>query len=134
MRGSFHNIFKLRITKMENKREFKKSVEAVGASVVEQMMFVYYNVKGVDKDAIERSIARVLGATAAAKSNANVFFDKGSKAFENRLDYTKAKRQFFKALFKKISGEFSAEVNGALSEFNAALPEDVKKQNIEAVK
>ena len=119
---------------MENKREFKKYVEAVGASVVEQMMFVYYNVKGVDKDAIERSIARVLGATAAAKSNANVFFDKGSKPFENRLDYTKAKRQFFKALFKKISGEFSAEVNGALSEFNAALPEDVKKQNIEAVK
>lgn len=119
---------------MENKREFKKYVEAVGASVVEEMMFVYYNEKGVDQDAIEKAIARVLGATAAAKSNANVCFDRGMRSFGNQVEYSKAKRQFFKALFKKISTEFAGEVNGAVNDFNAALPEDVKKANKEAVK
>lgn len=118
---------------MANKREFKKFVEAVGASLVEQMMETYYNVKDIDKEAIEKAIARVLGATAAAKSNANVFFDRGMKSFENHAEYAKAKEQFFKALFKRVSKDFTNEVNGALKDFNGALPESVKADNKAAV-
>lgn len=118
---------------MANKREFKKYAEAIGASIVGDMMDTYYTVKGVDKEAVEKAIAKVLGATAAAKSNANVFFDRGMKSFESHLEYNKAKEQFFKALFRKISKDFNEEIDGALKEYNAAIPESVKAENKAAV-
>ena len=118
---------------MANKREFKKSVEAVGASIVGEMMDTYYTVREADKEAIEKAIAKVLGATAAAKSNSNVFFDRGMKSFDTHQEYGKAKGQFFRALFNKISKDFSDEVNAALKEYNAAIPASVKAENKAAV-
>lgn len=111
---------------MPNKREFKKYVEAIGASVCDEMMIVYYNVEGVDQDKIRESIARVLGAVGAATSRANVFFDKGVKAFPSVVEYSKGKREFFRALFRKISTDFSTEIDAALKEFNSAIPAEVK--------
>lgn len=113
---------------MANKREFKKYADAVGASVCEEMMEAYYNVKDADKAAIEQAIAKVLGATAAAKSNANVFFDKGHKAFENLKEYSKAKEAFFTQLFAKINDDFSKEIEAAVKQFNAAIPQNVKEE------
>ena len=60
-----------------NKQQFKKAVEAVGASMCDEMMTVYYNVEGADRDKISVAVAKVLGATGAAKANANRFFDRG---------------------------------------------------------
>lgn len=41
---------------MANKREFKKYVETVGASVCEAMMATYYNEPSVDKKEITKAI------------------------------------------------------------------------------
>ena len=35
---------------MANKREFKKYVDALGASIIDEMISAYHNVKGVDRD------------------------------------------------------------------------------------
>lgn len=117
---------------MANKREFKKYVEAVGASVCEEMMLAYYNVEGVDKDLIAKAIEKTLGAVARAKNNANVFFDRGARGFEDRKAYCKAKENFFKALFNKIETEFNTQINEALKDFNEALPAEVKAANKES--
>lgn len=117
---------------MANKREFKKYADALGASVIDEMISAYHNVEGADRDKIADSMKMVLGAIGKAKNNANVFFDKGPKAFDSMQDYAKAKRAFFRALFDKIETEFSEEVNAALKEFNAALPEAEKARNKEA--
>lgn len=111
---------------MGNKREFKKSAEAIGASVCESMMTTYYNTDGVDKAAIEQAIAKVLGAVGAARSNANITFDKGVKAFDNLEAYSKAKTEFYKKLFVKISDDFNKELDEALKQYNAAIPAEVK--------
>lgn len=116
---------------MANKREFKKYCDALGASVIDEMISAYYNVAGADKDKIAQSMEQVLGAIGKAKSNANVFFDKGVRAFESAEAYSKAKKAFFKALFDKIETEFSEEVNQALHTFNSALPADEKARNKE---
>lgn len=118
---------------MTNKREFKKYVDAVGASVCNEMMAAYYNAEGANRDAIGKAIQKVLGAIGAAKSHANVFFDKGAKAFEDRKAYSVAKREFFRSLFRKITSDFAEEVNAAVRDFNAALPESVKEANKMAV-
>lgn len=112
-----------------NKQQFKKAVEAVGASICDEMMSVYYNVVDADKDKISQAVAKVLGATAAAKSNANVYFDRGSKSFADLKEYNKAKSDFFKKLFNKIHEDFNSEISAALKLFNEAVPQSVKDAN-----
>lgn len=114
---------------MANKREFKKFVDALGASVCDEMMYSYYNVEGADKKAISAAIEKVILAINRARENSNIFFDKGVKAFDDKKAYAKAKEEFFKALFHKVSTEFSAELDNALKDFNAALPESEKAKN-----
>ncbi len=114
---------------MANKREFKKYVEAVGASACNEMMDAYYTVDGVDKDSVSKAIEKVLGATAAARANANVFFDKGVKAFATKKEYSRAKEEFFTKLFEKINSDFTKELDEALKLFNSAIPQVVKDQN-----
>ena len=118
---------------MANKREFKKYVEAIGASACEAMMSTYYNVEGADKEAIIKAIEQVLGAVGADRSNANVTFDKGVKAFENLKEYSKAKKEFDKKLFVKISDDFTTQLDAALKIFNAAIPQNVKDEYKKAV-
>lgn len=117
---------------MANKRDFKKYADALGASVVDEMVSSYYNVNGADRDKIAEAIKIALGAVGKAKNNANVCFDKGAEAFEDVAAYGKAKRAFFKALFDKVETEFSEEINQALKVFNSALPAEEKARNKEA--
>lgn len=114
---------------MANKRDFKKYVDALGADIIDEMVSAYYNVKDVDRDKVTKAIEGVLAAIGKAKNNANVFFDRGEKAFASVEEYGKAKKDFFKALFNKISTEFEEEINAALKIFNAALPEAEKERN-----
>lgn len=118
---------------MANKREFKKYTAALGSAVCEDMMMAYYNVKGIDKAAVEEAVAQVIAAIETANANANVFFDKGAKAFESRQVYTAAKKKFFIALFDKIIADFSASIDEAMKKFNAAVPAAVKEENKKAV-
>lgn len=119
---------------MANKREFKKFADALGASVCDEMMYAYYNIEGADKKAISAAMEKVILAINKARENSNIYFDKGVKAFEDKKAYAKAKEEFFKSLFHKVSTEFSTELDEALKEFNAALPDSEKEKNKEAVK
>lgn len=118
---------------MANKQEYKKYVEAVGASACEAMMATYYNVDGVDKNEIANAIEKVLCAVAAARSKANVTFDKGPKAYEDLKSYSKAKTAFYKQLFTKISDDFTQDLDAALKQFNSAIPQNIKEDNKKAV-
>lgn len=114
---------------MVNKREFKKFVDAVGSSVCQEMMTAFHTVEGADRDAISKAVEQVLGAIGAARSHANIYFDKGAKGFDNHKEYRRAKEQFFRSLFNKITNDFNNEINSALKTFNAALPESAKADN-----
>ncbi|MBD5217751.1 MAG: hypothetical protein HDS73_04580 [Bacteroidales bacterium] len=114
---------------MANKREIKKYVNALGASICESMMSAYYNIKGVNKDAIEQAMGKVLGAIGAAKAHANLFFDKKEKDFADKKEYLAEKRAFFKALFAKIVNDYNEEIDAAMKQFNAAIPAEIKQQN-----
>ena len=117
-----------------NKREFKKYVESLGDSACASMAEVYDTVENIDKAKVADAVEKVISAVAAAKSNADVVFDKGVKAFDNLKEYSKAKKTFYKQLFKKITDDFYNELEEAVKEFNSAVPEEVKNQNKEAVK
>lgn len=119
---------------MANKREFKKFVTAVGSNVCEDILINTHCCPGIDAKIANDSILRILTAVETATGNANVRFDKGEKAFENRREYTRAKEAFFRQLFNKINADFAQELDEAVKEFNAAVPEKVRKQNAEQAK
>ena len=112
-----------------NKRNFKKYVESVGDSACAQMVDIYDSTEKIDKEKVANAIELVISAVAAAKSNADVTFDKGVKAFESLKEYSKAKKAFFRQLFTKIYEDFYKELDGALKVFNEAVPEEVKVEN-----
>ncbi len=112
---------------MPNKREFKKYVDALGASMASQIAGAYEFVEGADKEALQQAYTQLLGAVAAAKSNANRFFDRGRKGFGDPKEYGRSKHEYFRSLFNKIEKDFSDEVNAALKVFNAALPASEKE-------
>lgn len=114
---------------MANKRDFKKLVDMLGSSIIDEMISSYYNVKDADRDKIAQAMELTLGAIGKAKCNANITFDRGEKGFESKEAYSKAKKAFFTALFTKIDTEFNEEINQALKLFNEALPAEVKAQN-----
>lgn len=128
--------FKILISKIEemaNKRDFKKYADAVGASACEAMMNTYYAVEGVDKNVISEAIEQVLCAVASARSNADITFDKGVKAFASPAEYSKAKKEFYKKLFVKINADFASNLDKAIKTFNAAIPAEAKEELKKAV-
>lgn len=113
-----------------NKRDFKKYVESVGDSACASMVDIYETVENIDKVKVADAIEKVIAAVAAAKTNADITFDKGVKAFDNLGEYSKAKKAFFRQLFEKINKDFYNDLDAALKEFNSAVPEEVKKENL----
>lgn len=115
-----------------NKRDFKKYVENLGNSACASMVDVYETVENVDKTKVANAVEKVIAATAAAKTNADITFDKGVKAFDNLVEYSKAKKQFYRQLFNKIKEDYYKELDEAVKEFNSAVPEEAKKENVTA--
>ena len=91
-----------------NKREFKKYADALGASVIDEMTSAYYNVAGIDRDKVAQAIEITLGAVGKVRSNSNVTFDRGPKAFENPTEYARTKTGFFGALSSSMPRASSA--------------------------
>lgn len=112
-----------------NKRDFKKYVESVGDSACAAMVDVFDSEEKADKSKIADAVENVISAVAAAKANADVTFDKGVKAFDSLKEYSKAKKVFYRQLFKKIYEDFYKELDDAVKLFNSAIPEEVKAEN-----
>ena len=86
---------------MANKREFKKYADALGASVIDEMISAYYNVKNADRDKIAESMQKVLGAIGKAKNNSNVYFDRGPKAFGSMARICQGKEKVLQSSFRQ---------------------------------
>lgn len=114
---------------MANKRNFKKFINGMTANVCEDMMIHRLSVKDIDTAAVDKSIEDVLSAAAAACSEANIFFDKGPRDFEDMGAYVKAKKAFFKELFNRVTSEYINNINAALHQFNAAMPAEKRAAN-----
>ena len=116
-----------------NKRVFKKNVQAVGDVAVAQMVDIVESNDNVDKTKASVAVEKVISAVAAAKTNADITFDKGVKAFDNLVEYSKAKKAFYRQLFKKINEDFVKDLDEAVKEFNEGVPEELKQENKAAV-
>lgn len=109
---------------MANKREFKKSVEALSSALVDEMMINYYNVKEADRDKISQAITKIVAAMEKAKQTAARAFDKKVKEFSNLAEYNKAKAAFTKENYDKAIADYNDALGEALKLYNEGMPKE----------
>ena len=112
---------------MANKREFKKSVDALSSALVDEMMASYYNVKEADRDKISQAIAKIVSAMGKAKKDTNKLFGKGVKEFESIAAYNSAKSQHTKEKYKHAIAEYNNALGEALKAYNEGMPKNDTK-------
>lgn len=113
---------------MANKRNFKKSVEALTAALVDEMMASYYNEEAADREKISSAITKVISAMENAKLDTAKLFNQKMKDFSNLKEYNKAKIQHNKAKYAAAIENFNNTLNEALNDYNAGMPKnEIKK-------
>lgn len=107
---------------MANKRQFKKSVEALTSALVDEMMASYYNEKDADREKISQAITKIVGAMGKAKSDAGKLFGKGVKEFEDLSAYNKAKAQHTREKYEAAIAGYNDALGEALKAYNEGMP------------
>lgn len=113
---------------MANKRQFKKSVDALSSALVDEMMASLYNVKEADEKKINQAIAKVASAMMKAREESNVHFDKVLKDFSSMVEYNKAKAAFTKEKYAKAIQNYNDALGEALKLYNEAMPQNQVEQ------
>lgn len=109
---------------MANKRELKKSLEALSSALVNEMMASYYNSQDADREKINDAIRTIADAMVKAKHDTNVLFDKGVKDFDSLADYNKAKSEFTKKKYADAIAGYNEALEKALKAYNEAMPKN----------
>lgn len=105
-----------------NKREYKKAVQALGASLCVEIFTIGNAAKDMNPELVQECMNNVYCGMTKAKRGANTIFPKREKDFATKGEYLKAKRDFFRNLYVDLSAEYSAVIDTTLKGFNAALP------------
>lgn len=112
---------------MANKRQFKKSLDALSSALVDEMMASYYNVKDADREKISQAITKIVAAMGKARKDSGKLFGKGVKEFENLAAYNKAKTLHTKEKYDAAIAGYNEALGEALKAYNEAMPNnDVK--------
>lgn len=107
---------------MANKREFKKSVDALSSALVNEMMASYYNESAADREKISQAITKIVAAMGRAKQDTNRLFRKGVKEFDNLAAYNKAKSLHTKEKYNKAIADYNEALAEALKAYNEGMP------------
>ena len=105
-----------------NKREYKKAVQALGASLCVEFFTIGNAAIDMNPGQVQECMNNVYAAMNKAIHGANAVFPKRQKEFATKSEYLKAKREFFRELYVNLSAEYSAVIDKTLKDFNAALP------------
>lgn len=107
---------------MANKRQFKKSVEALSSALVSEMMASLYEEKATDAAKVNDAISKIAAAMVKVRKDTNKLFGKGLKEFANVAEYNKAKSQFTKEKYDKAIADYNEALSEALKLYNEGMP------------
>jgi len=117
---------------MSNKRELKKEIRYVCGDVAAECLLAKSFVKGVDADAMTDIILRIADLQVNALATVTFSFDQQPHDFETRDAYRKARSAYFRKAYASLRGKFYAKVNDFVKEMNAAIPQQVRDNNLKA--
>lgn len=115
---------------MANLRDLKKEVRYICGDLAGECMLAAHYVKGVNPDEMARIVGKIASLQQSALRNVSFSFDKTPSDFENKAEYRKARRVYFKKAFASFHEKMLEKVTEIVKEMNAVLPQAVKDANV----
>ncbi len=107
---------------MANKRQLKKAIQAACGQIAGQCIYAEDNFENADLQAWDNIIVNVALLQDDAVKRVSVSFDKTPRDFENRAEYNKARRAYFKEVEKALAKHMHTETEKVVEAMNALMP------------
>ena len=123
--GAFWHHINFKII-MANKRNLKKAIRFACGDMAGECIFAENTIEGTDVAAWDQIILDIALLQEEAVNRVSVSFDKVPRDFENKKDYNKARRTYFKAVEKALAEYMHTETEQIVAAMNALLPKGKK--------
>ncbi len=107
---------------MANKRNLKKSIRYACGDMVGECIFAESTLVKANLQQWDQIILDIALLQEEAINRVSVNFDKTPSDFENRKEYNKARREYFKQVEKALAGYFQEEAAKVAKAMNALMP------------
>lgn len=111
---------------MANKRNLKKAIRFACGGMAGECIFAENTIECTDVAAWDQIILDIALLQEEAVNRVSVSFDKVPRDFENKKDYNKARRTYFKAVEKALAEYMHTETEQIVAAMNALLPKGKK--------
>ncbi len=117
---------------MANKRDIKKQIRFVCGEVAFNCMLAEECFNDVDSQKMYEIIMKVAALQHHSTENLSFSFEKTPRDFDNRAEYNKAAREYYKAAYKSFVEEFNKKLQDIVKEMNALLSPAQREINKQA--
>lgn len=115
---------------MATKRDLKKQIQYVCGDLAAECLIAKNFVKGVDCEAMKTIIGEIADLQTSTLAKVSFSFDKLPKDFAEKAEYSKARTAYYRKAYASLRAKFLDHVNDIVRKMNAALPQEVKDNNI----
>lgn len=116
---------------MANKRDLKKYMKVLSANLAGDTLFIVHTYNDIDINKAEEIIYKIRTMLTENIAKVSVAFDKTcSESFNNeRHNYRKAHRKYYKECYQKLLSDFHAQFSTLLKEMNSLLSPEQLEEN-----
>lgn len=111
---------------MANKRDLKKFIRNTCSSLAIEMNMAARIFPQIDADEVEKIIVETALLLHRTLRRVDITFDHVRRDYDNKADYYKARKEYFRHAYGSLLSQFDAEVQQLVSHMNRALPQDVR--------
>ncbi|MDE5752870.1 MAG: hypothetical protein K2H88_09560 [Duncaniella sp.] len=116
-----------------NKRLLKKEIRTICGALAGECVIAKLTIPGVNPESFNQIIYKLADLQESAIRLVSVEFPQSPSSFDNKKAYADARHAYFKEAFAKLEDNFNKRVEELVKEMNAALPDEQKIANKEAV-
>lgn len=111
---------------MANKRDLKKAIRFACGDMAGECIFAESSIEGTDVAAWDQIVLDIALLQEEAVNRVSVSYGKTPRDFENKKEYNKARRVYFKQVEKALAEYMKAETEKIVAAMNALVPKPNK--------
>lgn len=105
-----------------NRRNLKKLIRYACGDIAGECLFASNLIPGVNTEKLDQAIIDAAMLQTSTLSRVSIDFDKTPRDFENRAEYTKARRAYYAKAYAALKCDFNKQISEIVKEMNSALP------------
>lgn len=110
-----------------NKRELKKSIHYTCGEVAAEAAFTIVMLEGSNVELLNQAIVDAARLQDSSLRKVSISFDRRPKDFENKAEYHKERRAYYKKAYAALTDNFNKDLLEIVKKMNAALPAKEEK-------